>query len=65
MSEVLSSGNPQSFCLHFKLDNSLNFTLESVNLCTILLHLDNILAPNSNGGAYSASAFPPAVGTTH
>ena len=39
----LSSGKPQSFCLHWSSTNHLYLTPKSVKLYTIFLHLDSIL----------------------
>ena len=48
--EFLSSGKPQSFCLHSNSTNRLCLTPKSVKLYTNVLHLDSILAPNPQWG---------------
>ena len=48
--EFLSSGKPQSFCLHSNSTNRLYLTPKSVKLYTNVLHLDSFLAPNPQWG---------------
>ena len=56
--EFLSSGKPQSFCLHSSSTNRLYLTPKSVKLYTIFLHLDSILAPNPQWGLTALPPYP-------
>ena len=56
--KFLSSGKPETFCLHSNSTNHLYVTPKCVKLYTIFLHLDSILATNPQWGAYSAYPYP-------
>ena len=58
--EFLSSGKPQSFCLHFNLNNLLYLN------CTLFSCISIAFSSQTpNGWAYSTPSYPLDVGTTH
>ena len=67
LSQLLSSGKPQSFYLHINLNNLLYLYLSRISVnCTLSSCILIAFSPQiPNGWAYSTPSYPLDVGTTH
>ena len=63
--EFLSSGKPKIFHLHLYTITLYTIIHYYTLLYTIFLYLESIVAPNTNGGAYSSLPCPIAAGTLY